>query len=150
MGHDDFIFLANRWSLALMSISCFRILFQIRAPWYLKEAFPRFVLTEGTWHWSVCLVLWAWILLFFMKYPSSMVISSWCILYMSRLNKYLFMSSQFKNFNLLNSGSVCSLGLTPHMILIISFCNDTKEFILVLQVLPQTWLQYIKYGYMKE
>ena len=55
-----FIFLANRWSLALISLislSCFRILIPDKAPWYLKEAFPRFVLTEGTWQWSVCLVL---------------------------------------------------------------------------------------------
>ena len=34
------------------------------------------------------------------------------------------MSSYFKSFSLIYSGSVCSLGFTPQIILIIVFCNN--------------------------
>ena len=50
-------------------------------------------------------------------------------------------TSHFRNFRLVNNGSVCVIGWTPAIILIALFCNFTNASIYDLQESPHTWLQ---------
>ena len=60
----DFNFLEKTNSLVLVGIFSAIILFQITAPWYLRQDLPKFVLWEGMWSLKIFCNLWLCIALF--------------------------------------------------------------------------------------